>query len=160
MARYSGRCILGLAGGTVGGVEGEALGQEFGGDPLPLQLVLGAVFTQRADQFGRLYGGLLSLSELSGMKASTLFAYSSGMDELAGFTAEVRKLALDPFRLLQPHLEQNQSLQSVAQTVGIPYRTAHRWLTQYRLFDLAGLTRKKNTTIVASVAPCQQSFSR
>jgi putative transposase len=65
------------------------------------------------------------------------------MDELAGFMAETRKLALDRFRLLQPHLERNQSLQSVARTAGIPYRTAHRWLAQYRLFGLAGLTRKK-----------------
>jgi putative transposase len=65
------------------------------------------------------------------------------MDELAGLTEEARRLALDRFRLLQPHLEQNQSLQSVARAAGIPYRTAHRWAAQYRLFGLAALTRKK-----------------
>src|SRR5437867_309977 len=65
------------------------------------------------------------------------------MDELAGFPEEARKLALDRFRLLQPHLEQHQSLQSVARAVGISYRTAHRWVAQYRLFGLAALTRKK-----------------
>jgi hypothetical protein len=32
------------------------------------------------------------------------------MDQLAGLTEEARKLALDRFRLIQPHLEQNQSL--------------------------------------------------
>jgi hypothetical protein len=32
------------------------------------------------------------------------------MDQLAGFTEEARKLALDRFRLIQPHLEQNLSL--------------------------------------------------
>ena len=64
------------------------------------------------------------------------------MNELAGLTDEARKLALDRFRLLQPHLEQNQSLQTVARAVGIPYRTAHRWVSQYRHFGLVALTRK------------------
>jgi putative transposase len=64
------------------------------------------------------------------------------MDQLAGLPEDVRKLALDRFRFLQPHLEQNQSLRSIARAAGIPYRTAHRWLTQYRLSGLAGLGRK------------------
>ncbi|MBZ5624161.1 MAG: helix-turn-helix domain-containing protein [Acidobacteriia bacterium] len=65
------------------------------------------------------------------------------MDELAGLPEDVRKLALDRFRLVQPHLEQNQSLQSVAQAAGIPYRTAQRWVAQYRLSGLVALARKK-----------------
>jgi putative transposase len=65
------------------------------------------------------------------------------MDELTGLSEEDRKLALDRFRLLRPHLEQNQSLRSVASSAGIPYRTAHRWVTQYRQFGLAALIRKK-----------------
>src|SRR4051812_36049931 len=64
------------------------------------------------------------------------------MDELAGLSDEDRKLALDRFRLLKPHLEENQSLQAVARAAGIPYRTAHRWLAQYRLFGLSALARK------------------
>jgi putative transposase len=64
------------------------------------------------------------------------------MDQLAGLTEEARKLALDRFRLIQPHLEQDQSLQSVARAAGIPYRTAQRWVAQYRLFGLAALVRK------------------
>jgi putative transposase len=64
------------------------------------------------------------------------------MDQLAGLPEDVRKLALDRFRLLQPHLEQNQSLQSIARSAGIPYRTAHRWLALYRESGLAGLARK------------------
>jgi putative transposase len=64
------------------------------------------------------------------------------MDQLAGLTEQARKLALDRFRLLQPHLEQNQSLQSIARSAGIPYRTAHRWLALYRASGLAGLARK------------------
>jgi hypothetical protein len=64
------------------------------------------------------------------------------MDQLAGLPEDVRKVAIDRFRLLQPHLEQNQSLQSIARAAGIPYRTAHRWLAQYRLFGLVGLARK------------------
>jgi len=65
------------------------------------------------------------------------------MDELAGLPEDVRKLALDRFRLLQLHLEQKQSLQAVAQAAGIPYRTAQRWVAQYRLSGLVALARKK-----------------
>jgi putative transposase len=66
-----------------------------------------------------------------------------GMEQLAGLTDEARKVALDRFRLIQPHLEQNQPLPSVALAAGIPYRTAQRWVSQYRLFGLAALARKK-----------------
>jgi putative transposase len=65
------------------------------------------------------------------------------MDHLAALAEEVRKLALDRFQLIQPHLEQAQSLASVARTAGISYRTAHRWVTQYRRFGLAALARKQ-----------------
>ena len=65
------------------------------------------------------------------------------MDLLAGLPEDVRKLALDRFHMIQPHLEQNRSLQSVARAAGIPYRTAQRWVAQYRLFGLAALARKK-----------------
>ena len=83
----------------------------------------------------------MSLSELSGVVRQHYLAYSSSMDQLAGLTEEARKLALDRFRLIKPHLEQNQSLQSVADAAGVPYRTAQRWVAQYRLFGLvAGKT--------------------
>jgi len=65
------------------------------------------------------------------------------MDELAGLPEEARRLALDRFRLLQPHLEQNEPLTSVAKAAGIPYRTAHRLVSQYRRHGLAALVRKK-----------------
>ncbi|MBI1748610.1 MAG: DDE-type integrase/transposase/recombinase [Acidobacteria bacterium] len=65
------------------------------------------------------------------------------MDDLAELSEHARKLALDRFRLIQPHLEANQPLQSVARAAGIAYRTAHRWVAQYRLFGLAALARKK-----------------
>ena len=65
------------------------------------------------------------------------------MDLLADLPEDVRKLALDRFRIIQPHLEQNRPLQSVARAAGIPYRTAQRWVAQYRLFGLTALARKK-----------------
>ena len=65
------------------------------------------------------------------------------MDLLAGLPEDLRKLALDRFRIIQPHLEQHRPLQSVARAAGIPYRTAQRWVAQYRLFGLAALARKK-----------------
>ena len=67
------------------------------------------------------------------------------MDELSGLPESVRKLALDRFRLLQPHLEQNQPLRPIAIEAGIPYRTAQRWVTRFQRFGLAGLVRKKRT---------------
>ena len=65
------------------------------------------------------------------------------MDQLTGLTEAARNLALDRFRLIQPHLEQNQSLQSVVDAAGMPYRTAQRWVAQYRLFGLVALARKR-----------------
>lgn len=65
------------------------------------------------------------------------------MDELAGLSQGARKLAMERFRLLQPHLEQNESLISVAKAAGIPYRTAHRLVSEYRRHGLAALVRKQ-----------------
>jgi len=64
------------------------------------------------------------------------------MGELGQLSEEGRGRALDRFRLFQPYLEQNQPLQSVARAAGIPYRTAQRWVAQYRQFGLAALSRK------------------
>ena len=64
------------------------------------------------------------------------------MDELAGLPESVRKLALDRFRLLQPHSEERRPLRPVAVEAGIPYRTAQRWVMRYREFGLAALARK------------------
>jgi putative transposase len=69
------------------------------------------------------------------------------MDELAGLPESVRRLALDRFRLLRPHLEENRPLRQVAIDGGIPYRTAQRWLTHYQQFGLTALARKRRTDI-------------
>jgi putative transposase len=67
------------------------------------------------------------------------------MDQLAGLTEEARKLALDRFRLLQPHLEDKLPLKSVAIAAGIPFRTVQRWVSLYEQFGLTALARKKRT---------------
>src|SRR5215472_2693385 len=67
------------------------------------------------------------------------------MDQLTGLTEEARKLALDRFRLLQPHLEDDRPLKAVAASAGIPFRTAQRLAALYQQFGLAGLPRKKPT---------------
>jgi putative transposase len=64
------------------------------------------------------------------------------MDQLAGLTEEIRKLALERFRLLQPHLEDDRPLKLVAAEAEIPFRTAQRWVALYRKFGLAALARK------------------
>ena len=65
------------------------------------------------------------------------------MDQLAGLAEEARKLALDRFRQLQPHLEGDRPLKAVAAAAGIPFRTAQRWVSLYRQFGLTALSRKK-----------------
>ena len=67
------------------------------------------------------------------------------MTPLAGLPDEARTLALDRFRLLQPHLEDGRSLKIVAAAAHIPFRTAQRWVSRYRQFGLAALARKKRT---------------
>jgi len=64
------------------------------------------------------------------------------MEQLAGLTEEIRKLALERFRLLQPHLEDHRPLKFVATEAEIPFRTAQRWVALYRKFGLAALARK------------------
>src|ERR1017187_2740833 len=65
------------------------------------------------------------------------------MDHLAGLTEEARKLALERFRKIQPHIEDSQPLRSVARAAGIPYRTAQRWGAVYRRSGLTALARNK-----------------
>ena len=62
---------------------------------------------------------------------------------MAGLSEKARKLAMERFRLLQPHLEDNEPLTSVAQAAGIPYRTAHRLVSEHRRSGLAAWVRKK-----------------
>jgi hypothetical protein len=53
-----------------------------------------------------------------------------------------RELAMSRFRLIQAHLEQNRPLQLVAADGKLPFRTAQRWVSQYRKFGLIALVRK------------------
>ena len=55
-----------------------------------------------------------SLSTLSGIRRQHYLACPLSMAELAGLTEEARKRAMERFRLLQPHLERNEPLTSVA----------------------------------------------
>jgi putative transposase len=52
---------------------------------------------------------------------------------------------MERFRLLQPHIENNEPLTAVARAAGIPYRTAHRLVSEYRRSGLMALVRKKRT---------------
>ncbi len=64
------------------------------------------------------------------------------MRELGEVPEEARELAMSRFRLIQPHLEKNQPLQTVAANGKVPFRTAQRWVSQYRKFGLIALARK------------------
>jgi putative transposase len=59
----------------------------------------------------------------------------------SGLTDDRRKLAMERFAVLQPHLENDVPLTSAARHGGISIRTAERWLARYRQDGLAGLVR-------------------
>ena len=65
------------------------------------------------------------------------------MDVLTAFSEQERELALQRFQKLRPYLEGGIALTTVAEEARIPLRTAQRWVTLYRQFGLAGLTRKQ-----------------
>lgn len=50
--------------------------------------------------------------------------------------------ALDKYRIIFPHLEQNVSLSSIAKQHGVSVRTLRRWINQYEQDNLNGLERK------------------
>jgi putative transposase len=52
-----------------------------------------------------------------------------------------RKRAFERYQTLRPHLEQNVPLARVAMEAALPLRTAQDWVSRYRRFGLAGLTR-------------------
>ena len=61
------------------------------------------------------------------------------MNAVASLSESARKIALDRFRLLQPHPEEQRPLKAVARDAGIGYRTAQRWKMRYRKYRLPGL---------------------
>lgn len=54
-----------------------------------------------------------------------------------------RAIAWERYQLLRPHLEDSVSLSQVAKESGIPFRTAQRWVANYKKLGLAGLCRSK-----------------
>lgn len=42
-----------------------------------------------------------------------------------------RKLALERFRLLEPHLQNGRELRSVSEGSGVSFRTLQRWVANY-----------------------------
>lgn len=62
---------------------------------------------------------------------------------LAGLTEEARRLALERFHLLRPHLEEDRPLRGVAAAAGVPFRTAQRWVAEYGRVGLAAFARNR-----------------
>jgi len=52
-----------------------------------------------------------------------------------------RERALERYKKLRPHLEQDVPLAGVAKEASLPLRTAQHWVSRYRRFGLVGLTR-------------------
>lgn len=58
-----------------------------------------------------------------------------------------RELALERFRLLEPHLQNGRELRSVSEGSGVTFRTLQRWVANYKRQGLAGLVRKERTDV-------------
>jgi putative transposase len=64
------------------------------------------------------------------------------MHELSGVSEAARDRAMARFRMIQPYLEERRSLQLVASDANLSFRTAQRWVSQYRKLGLAAFLRK------------------
>ena len=64
------------------------------------------------------------------------------MQTVGELSSASRDLALQRFRLLEPHLEHDRPLRVIAAEAGVPFRTVQRWAAQYRRFGLVALARK------------------
>ena len=71
-----------------------------------------------------------------------------------------RALALERFRLVQPHLEQSVPLTQLARQQNLPLRTLQHWLQNYRRAGLIGLARKarKDTDSHRTLTPQLQQL--
>jgi hypothetical protein len=67
------------------------------------------------------------------------------MRELTSLAESDRKIALDRYRMLRPHLEDRRALSAVASEAGVAYGTAERWVSLYRRFGLSALARKRRS---------------
>ena len=56
------------------------------------------------------------------------------MQELLALAEEDREIAMQRFRWLQTHLEENRSLRLVAAEAGLAFRTAQRWVDHQQTF--------------------------
>ena len=69
------------------------------------------------------------------------------MQTLTAISDTERKLALERFRLLEPHLQNGRELRSVSEGSGVSFRTLQRWVANYKRDGLAGLVRKERTDV-------------
>ena len=68
-------------------------------------------------------------------------------------TEENQAQAMERFAVLRPHLEDGIPLARAIATVGVPLRTAQRWLARYRRDGLAGLVRPRRSDAGARHSP-------
>jgi putative transposase len=61
---------------------------------------------------------------------------------LADMSEVERKVALERYKLLEPHLQNGRELRSVFEGSGVSFRTLQRWVSGYKREGLVGLVRK------------------
>jgi putative transposase len=74
---------------------------------------------------------------------------------LTGFSEAQRWAAIERWRLLRPHLEDDVPLAQVAASCGVPERTLRRWRAAYKTGGLAALVRRPRSDRGRSKMPEQ-----
>ena len=70
-------------------------------------------------------------------------ARAMGKMLLTELDEQERDEALGRYKIIQPYLEGQSTLKATAQAHDIPYRTAQRWVHNYRQSSLVGLARQR-----------------
>jgi hypothetical protein len=84
----------------------------------------------------------LSLSGFLGVVFQSDLVQCRCMQELSGVSEAPRDLAMARVPLIQPSLELRRSFQVIAADAKLSFRTAQRWVSQYRKQGLAAFVRK------------------
>nr|WP_257644696.1 DDE-type integrase/transposase/recombinase [Listeria monocytogenes] len=68
-----------------------------------------------------------------------------GLLPLASYSKEQRQMAMEKYRLIEPYINREKNLKTIAEESGVSKRTLHYWVSKYQQFGLIGLIRKSRT---------------
>jgi hypothetical protein len=80
----------------------------------------------------------LWFEELFVVAFEELFVVGCRVQALADMSEVERKVALERYKLLEPHLQNGRELRSVSEGSGVSFRTLQRWVSGYKREGLVG----------------------